>query len=209
MISSAGRPSSGSGSSKSAASAPDLAEDGPLDQPRAVRGHASAASRPSRRTSSGGRSNSLATAIAGRGTVAWRAEAIGQQGQGLPRRDHRGFEVLVGKGDAENDALTFGVAEPRDFWLHVAGPPGSHVVVRNPDELDALPRPCSRRAAELAAWHSKARGRRGKVEVHVCRVADVSKPRGFDAGPGPAAPLGLGEGLRYLYSTSHFFSGAS
>jgi acetylornithine deacetylase/succinyl-diaminopimelate desuccinylase-like protein len=34
---------------------------------------------------------------------------------------------------------------------------------------------------ELAAWHSKARGARGKVEVHVCRVADVSKPRGFDA----------------------------
>ena len=40
-----------------------------------------------------------------------------------------GFEVLVGKGDAENDALTFGEAEPHDFWLHVAGPPGSHVAV--------------------------------------------------------------------------------
>jgi predicted ribosome quality control (RQC) complex YloA/Tae2 family protein len=38
------------------------------------------------------------------------------------------------------------------------------------------------RAAELAAWHSKARGAKGKVEVHVCRVADVSKPRGFDRG---------------------------
>lgn len=93
-----------------------------------------------------------------------------------------GFEILVGKGDADNDALTFGVAEPRDFWLHVAGVPGSHVIVRNPESLAELPRPVLQRAAELAAWHSKARGSRGKVDVHVCRVADVSKPRGFAPG---------------------------
>lgn len=93
-----------------------------------------------------------------------------------------GFEVLVGRGDAENDELTFAVAEPHDLWLHVAGPAGSHVVVRNPEKLDELPRPVVERAAELAAWHSKARGARGKVEVHVCRVSDVSKPRGFAPG---------------------------
>jgi predicted ribosome quality control (RQC) complex YloA/Tae2 family protein len=93
-----------------------------------------------------------------------------------------GFEILVGRGDAENDRLTFAVAEPRDFWLHVAGGvAGSHVVVRNPENLDELPRPVLRHAAELAAWHSKARGA-GKVEVHVCRVADVSKPRGLPPG---------------------------
>jgi predicted ribosome quality control (RQC) complex YloA/Tae2 family protein len=94
----------------------------------------------------------------------------------------QGFEVLVGKGDAENDRLTFEVAEPHDLWLHVAGPAGSHVVVRNPERLDELPREVIQRAAELAAWHSKARGSRGKVEVHVCRAADVSKPRGFAPG---------------------------
>jgi len=93
-----------------------------------------------------------------------------------------GYEVLIGKGDAENDALTFGVAEPHDLWLHVAGAPGSYVVVRNPDRLEELPRPVVERAAELAAWHSMARGSRGKVEVHVCRAADVRKPRGFDPG---------------------------
>jgi len=93
-----------------------------------------------------------------------------------------GFEVLIGRSDAENDALTFGVAEPRDFWLHVAGPAGSHVVVRNPEGLGELPRPVLEQAAQLAAWHSKARGSRGKVEVHACRVADVSKPRGFEPG---------------------------
>ena len=88
----------------------------------------------------------------------------------------------MGKGDADNDELTFGVGEPRDFWLHVSGPAGSHVVVRNPEGLPELPRPVLERAAELAAFYSKARGTRGKVEVHVCRVADVSKPRGFAAG---------------------------
>jgi predicted ribosome quality control (RQC) complex YloA/Tae2 family protein len=107
---------------------------------------------------------------------------LASKGKGYRALDVLGFEVLVGKGDAENDQLTFGVAEPHDLWLHVAGPAGSHVIVRNPEELEELPREVVQRAAELAAWHSKARGSRGKVEVHLCRVADVSKPRGFAPG---------------------------
>jgi len=92
-----------------------------------------------------------------------------------------GFEVLIGKGDVDNDRLTFKVAAPLDWWLHVAGVPGSHVIIRNPDKLGDAPREVLERAAELAAFHSKARDG-GKVEVHLCRVADVSKPRGFEAG---------------------------
>ena len=107
---------------------------------------------------------------------------MGSKGRGYRTQTIEGFEVLIGRGDADNDALTFDVAEPHDFWLHVAGSPGSHVVVRNPDHLSELPRPVLERAAALAAWHSKARGRRGKVEVHVCRAADVSKPRGAPPG---------------------------
>lgn len=92
-----------------------------------------------------------------------------------------GFEVLVGRGDEDNDALTFEVAEPHDLWLHVAGgTPGSHVIVRNPERVE-VPREVVERAAAAAAWYSKARGA-AKVEVHVCRVADVSKPRGAPAG---------------------------
>jgi predicted ribosome quality control (RQC) complex YloA/Tae2 family protein len=107
---------------------------------------------------------------------------VASKGRGHRTFDVLGYEVLVGKGDAANDALTFGVAEPRDFWLHVAGCPGSHVVVRNPHDLPELPRSVLEAAAAFAAWHSKARGARGKVLVHVCRVADVSKPRGFAPG---------------------------
>ncbi len=107
---------------------------------------------------------------------------LGSKGRGFRAVECEGFEILVGKGDEENDRLTFGLAEFRDFWLHVSGPAGSHVVVRNPSNLDELPRAVLERAAELAAWHSKARGARGKVEVHVCRVGDVRKPRGFPPG---------------------------
>ncbi|MGH7505195.1 MAG: NFACT RNA binding domain-containing protein [Longimicrobiales bacterium] len=93
-----------------------------------------------------------------------------------------GFEVLVGRGARANDELTFRIASARDVWLHAAGHAGSHVIIRQPEDGTEIPRPVVERAAELAAWHSKARNARGKVEVHVCRVADVRKPRGFAPG---------------------------
>ena len=93
----------------------------------------------------------------------------------------QGFEVLVGRGAEDNDPLTFQVAEPRDLWLHVAGgTAGSHVVVRNP-EGGEVPREVLEVAAAAAAWYSKSRGA-AKVDVHWCRAADVSKPRGAPAG---------------------------
>jgi predicted ribosome quality control (RQC) complex YloA/Tae2 family protein len=95
-----------------------------------------------------------------------------------------GFEVLVGRGSEENDALTFDVAEPSDVWMHVGGgTPGSHVVVRNPGGGD-LPREVLEAAAAITAWYSKARGA-PRVEVSYCRASNVSKPRG--------APIGLVE----------------
>ena len=93
-----------------------------------------------------------------------------------------GFTVLVGRGDRDNDELSLRVAEPEDFWMHVAGPPGSHVVIRNPELLSELPKPVLQAAAELAAFYSKARHARGKVEVHYCQARDVIKPRGFVPG---------------------------
>jgi len=107
---------------------------------------------------------------------------VASQGKGYRALEIDGFQVLVGTGAAANDALTFRIAEPGDFWLHVSGFSGSHVVVRNPDHLSELPRGVLRRAAELAAWHSKARHAGGKVTVHLCRAADVGKRPGLAAG---------------------------
>lgn len=92
-----------------------------------------------------------------------------------------GLIVLVGKTAADNDALSLKLGAPRDFWMHVAAESGSHVVVRNPDNLAALPRETLQFAAGLAAGYSKAR-RGGRVAVHVARCADISKPRGFEPG---------------------------
>jgi len=105
------------------------------------------------------------------------------QGRSVARRfvSPDGFTVLVGRSAADNDVLTFKLGEPRDAWLHVAAGSGSHVIVRNPEGLERLPRDTRRFAAALAARYSKAK-HGGNVAVHVATCADVSKPRGLPPG---------------------------
>ena len=93
-----------------------------------------------------------------------------------------GWQILVGKGAQDNDVLTFEVAKHDDLWMHVSGWSGSHVVVRVRDDAGEPPREVVEYAARLAAWFSKARGAKGKVEVHVCRAGDVRKERRAPAG---------------------------
>src|SRR5262249_2783162 len=102
------------------------------------------------------------------------------QGRSVARRfvSPDGFTVLVGRAAADNDLLTFKLGEPRDAWLHVAAGSGSHVIVRNPEGLERLPRDTLRFAAALAARYSKAK-HGGNVTVHMATCADVSKPRGL------------------------------
>ena len=92
-----------------------------------------------------------------------------------------GMVILVGRTSSDNDVLTFKIGAPRDFWFHVSGESGSHVVVRNPDGLETLPRDTKRLAAALAAGHSKAH-RGGRLAVHMARCRAVSKPRGMPPG---------------------------
>ena len=99
---------------------------------------------------------------------------------GAKRFEIDGYEVLVGESARDNDRLTFKVARPTDLWLHVAGVPGSHVIVRSGG--DDVPRDVVKQAAALAVQHSKAKNARGKVAVHLCRACDVRKPRGAKAG---------------------------
>ncbi len=101
---------------------------------------------------------------------------------GYDTHDVDGWEVLVGQSAKDNDRLTFKVAAPQDVWLHVGGgTPGSHVVIRNPDGGE-VPRAVVKEAAAFAVRHSKAKNASGKVDVHVCRACDVSKPRGAKPG---------------------------
>lgn len=110
-------------------------------------------------------------------------EAGVYQGRSVARRfvSPDGMVVLVGKTAEDNDVLSIRLGSPRDFWFHVAGDSGSHVVVRNPENLSRPPRETLQFAAGLAAGYSKAR-HGGRVAVHWTTCGEVSKPRGLPPG---------------------------
>jgi len=86
-----------------------------------------------------------------------------------------GFEVLAGKTDIDNDILSTQTARPNDLWFHVHGLPGSHVILRHPE--DKKPdKNLVKQAASIAAWHSKARNA-GTVPVACTEARHVSKSK--------------------------------
>jgi predicted ribosome quality control (RQC) complex YloA/Tae2 family protein len=91
-----------------------------------------------------------------------------------------GWRVLVGRTEADNDRLSLKLARPGDWWFHVRGMPGSHVVLQGPagEEPDRTTREA---AAAIAAHHSKARGG-GVVAVTCTRARYVTKPPGAKPG---------------------------
>lgn len=91
-----------------------------------------------------------------------------------------GHRVLAGKTDADNDRLSLKVAGPRDWWFHVRGMPGSHVILITA-EGQTPDRATLNRAAAIAAYHSKARGG-GVVAVSGTLACHVTKPRGAKPG---------------------------
>ncbi|MBO4235619.1 MAG: NFACT family protein [Firmicutes bacterium] len=90
-----------------------------------------------------------------------------------------GYEILVGKNNKENDELTLKLADKTDLWLHTKDIPGSHVIIRTRgEEPTAEDIYC---AAEIAAWHSKAKSS-AQVPVDYVRVRHVKKPAGAKPG---------------------------
>jgi len=90
------------------------------------------------------------------------------------------WTVLVGLSDADNDRLSLKVASQDDWWFHVRGLPGSHVILRAVEGMEP-DRETLERAAAIAAYHSKARDG-GVVAVSCTRARYVTKPRGAKAG---------------------------
>lgn len=66
-----------------------------------------------------------------------------------------GFTILVGRGAADNESVTFEAAGPHDLWLHARDYPGSHVVILT--ENRKVPDEVLNYAAILAAGGSKAK----------------------------------------------------
>jgi predicted ribosome quality control (RQC) complex YloA/Tae2 family protein len=105
------------------------------------------------------------------------------QPRALPYRTFRsrsGMKILVGRGAAHNDELTFHVARPRDLWLHAKGLPGAHVIV--PLQKDrTCPGDLLVDAAHLAAHFSDARDE-AVADVTYASRRHVRKPRGSPPG---------------------------
>lgn len=104
--------------------------------------------------------------------------------QSEPSSPHRfvsseGIPIDVGRNNQQNDRLTFKIASPRDTWMHTQNIPGSHVLIR--DDGQGFTEVTLLEAANLAAWHSKAR-RSTKIPVDYTSRRHVRKPPGSHPG---------------------------
>lgn len=88
--------------------------------------------------------------------------------------------ILVGKGAADNDALTLHHAKPQDLWLHARDRTGAHVVVPL-SKGESCPSALLVDAATLAAHFSDARGE-DRVDVQYTHKRFVRKPKGSAKG---------------------------
>ena len=87
-----------------------------------------------------------------------------------------GWLVWAGRTARDNDHLSLKVARNDDWWFHVSGTPGSHVVLFVREGIEP-PAEVVKAAASIAAYHSKQRGG-GTVGVSGTRARHVSKVRG-------------------------------
>ncbi len=91
------------------------------------------------------------------------------------------WPVLIGRTNEGNDHLTLHIARPEDYWFHVHGAPGSHVVLRRGKGKNEPSKRTLEEVASWAAFYSQARTA-GKVPVIWTLKKYVRKPRGAKPG---------------------------
>lgn len=92
-----------------------------------------------------------------------------------------GAVILVGRSSTGNDYLTTRLANGNDWFFHVAGTPGSHVILRWSQRETMPPKDDMEAAAMLALHYSKLKDA-SRATVTYCQRKHVSKPKG--AAPG-------------------------
>jgi predicted ribosome quality control (RQC) complex YloA/Tae2 family protein len=95
-----------------------------------------------------------------------------------------GISIRVGRSASDNDILSCNIdhRDNNDWWLHAAGAPGSHIIIRSHD--DNLPNIYSETlfdAALLAALSSKL-PKIGRVPITYTRCRNIVKPVGSKPG---------------------------
>ena len=95
-----------------------------------------------------------------------------------PRRlkSQEGWDVLIGRSNEGNDYLTHQLARPEDYWFHVHGAAGSHVVLRRGKSKDEPSKKTLEEVSSWAAYYSQARTA-GRVPVLVTRKKYVRRAR--------------------------------
>jgi hypothetical protein len=104
--------------------------------------------------------------------------------RGIPAHAYRttdGFLVLRGRNARANEDLLRKAASPFDYWLHVEGGPGSHVILRRDHPGREVPRESLLQAAALAALASWRAGD-ARAEVLVALAKDVRRGKGYAPG---------------------------
>ena len=90
-------------------------------------------------------------------------------------RSSDGYLLYVGKNNYQNEIVSFQIAEGRDFWFHVKGSAGSHVIAKTEGKsLEELPDRLFEEAAELAAYFSSEK-ESAKVEVDYTERKNLKK----------------------------------
>ncbi len=91
------------------------------------------------------------------------------------------YNLFVGKESKNNDLLTTKFAKQNDYWFHARSVPGSHAVLRLDNTKETVPKHILKKAASIAAFHSKAKTA-GTVPVSYTLKKYVVKKKGMEPG---------------------------
>ena len=94
-----------------------------------------------------------------------------------------GFTVYIGKNNMQNDYISLRLSNPNDIWFHTQKIHGSHVLLRNSEnlEIDEIPENVLFNCAKLAKENSKA-STSLNVSVDYCYAKFVKKASGSRPG---------------------------
>ena len=94
-----------------------------------------------------------------------------------------GFTVYIGKNNIQNDYISLKFANPNDVWFHAQKLHGSHVLLRNAENLDIdeIPENVLFNCARLAKENSKAANSLN-VSIDYCLAKFVKKASGAKPG---------------------------
>ncbi len=105
-----------------------------------------------------------------------------------------GYQILCGRNNIQNEELTFKVADRNDWWFHVKGLPGTHVILKTKVGEEMPSDQAVIEAAMTAAFYSKTimieehnsiEGSRAgdiKAEIDYCPISHVKKIPGAKPG---------------------------